>query len=267
MFANVVIGVDGRDCGRDPVRLARELCAEGAKLTLARFHRDYRNLDHAVDKSLRDTERQIAETLLARAAALNKLDVTKAVGAATVHEAFSEYCRESRADLLVIGSGRHAAPGRVDVANWLTRVVSRAPCAVAVAPRGYKSHHGAIRQIGVPDDGSEETRQALAIARRMASHQGAGLSILEGISAADFHRSAYAWNPTGWVSEKIQSLDLLVLPADAEETVRLLHPSVSRALLHGAHAPLLIVTRAAGIPRWGDQTSHETHMSDALERA
>ena len=47
-----------------------------------------------------------------------------------------------------------------------------APCAVAVASRGYAEHHTAISDVGVAYNGSPESTAALAVARQLAARTG-----------------------------------------------------------------------------------------------
>jgi hypothetical protein len=67
------------------------------------------------------------------------------------------------ADLIVVGG---------DVA---VDTVHAAPCAVAVAPRGYAARKAALRTIGVGCDNSAESLGALALARRIAHEAGGSL--------------------------------------------------------------------------------------------
>jgi nucleotide-binding universal stress UspA family protein len=66
--------------------------------------------------------------------------------------------------------------GRVFVGDHTRAALNGAPCAIAVAPAGYRDHFGPIRRIGVGYDGSRESEQALKIARRLAAAHHAELS-------------------------------------------------------------------------------------------
>ena len=57
-----------------------------------------------------------------------------------------------------------------------------APCAVAVASRGYAEHHTAISHIGVAYNGSPESAAALARAQELAAVTGAKVHALEVVS-------------------------------------------------------------------------------------
>jgi nucleotide-binding universal stress UspA family protein len=65
-----------------------------------------------------------------------------------------------------------------------------APCAVAIAARGYASHGGPIAKVGVGYDGSQESRTALASARELAALTGAAVHALEVVSIPAYALSA-----------------------------------------------------------------------------
>jgi nucleotide-binding universal stress UspA family protein len=102
------------------------------------------------------------------------------------------------ADLVVVGSahyfserwttrrgGRSSLPagsgplGRVLLGSVGERLLSGAPCAVAVAPRDHAGHQGRqIRRIAIAFDGSPEARAAVRVARGLASRIDASLHAL-----------------------------------------------------------------------------------------
>jgi hypothetical protein len=53
-----------------------------------------------------------------------------------------------------------------------------APCAVAIAPRGYREHAHEIRAIAVGFDGSAESGLALMAASELAAATGATLKLI-----------------------------------------------------------------------------------------
>jgi nucleotide-binding universal stress UspA family protein len=84
-------------------------------------------------------------------------------------KALHEAAEERRAGLLVVGSSRRGARGRVLAGATAARLLSGSPCPVAVAPRGWERHE-LPKTIGVAfrdtEDGREGLRGALALARR-----------------------------------------------------------------------------------------------------
>ena len=89
------------------------------------------------------------------------------------------------ADLLVVGSCRHALLGRALVGDDTRAALNGAPCAVAVAPRGYAETSDGFRTIGVGYDGSPEARAALDAARALAGRAGAEVKAVWVVSLED----------------------------------------------------------------------------------
>jgi nucleotide-binding universal stress UspA family protein len=84
-----------------------------------------------------------------------------------------------QADLIVVGSSHHGPLGRVLLGSVGERLLSGAPCAVAVAPRGHAAcEPRRIGVIAVAFDGSPEARVALRTAHGLATRTGASLKAL-----------------------------------------------------------------------------------------
>jgi nucleotide-binding universal stress UspA family protein len=71
------------------------------------------------------------------------------------------------AGVVVVGSSHRGRLGRVLPGNVTAAVLHGSGCAVAVAPRGY-SGDAALERIAVAFDGSDESRDALAVAAAIA---------------------------------------------------------------------------------------------------
>jgi nucleotide-binding universal stress UspA family protein len=83
------------------------------------------------------------------------------------------------ADLIVVGSSHHGPLGRVLLGSVGERLLSGAPCAVALAPSGYAaSGPHAASVIAVAFDGSAEAHEALRAAFDLAKRIGAALRAL-----------------------------------------------------------------------------------------
>jgi nucleotide-binding universal stress UspA family protein len=84
-----------------------------------------------------------------------------------------------QADLVVVGSSHHGTLGRVLLGSVAERLLSGAPCAVALAPRGYGARDSRpMRSIAIAFDGSPESRTALRAAHGLATRTGATLHAL-----------------------------------------------------------------------------------------
>jgi nucleotide-binding universal stress UspA family protein len=83
------------------------------------------------------------------------------------------------ADLVVVGSSHHGPAGRVLLGSVGERLLSGAPCAVAIVPRGHAVRDSrALRVIAVAFDGSPEAQLALRTACELARPAEAALHVL-----------------------------------------------------------------------------------------
>ena len=84
-----------------------------------------------------------------------------------------------RADLIVVGSSHHGPVGRVLVGSVGERLLSGAPCSVAIAPRGHSLQEPRrIGVIAIAFDGSPEAQHALRAAHELARRTEASLRVL-----------------------------------------------------------------------------------------
>ena len=93
-----------------------------------------------------------------------------------------EQAERQGADLLVVGSCSHGTFGRAMLGDDTRAALNGAPCAVAIASRGYAEHHNAISNLGVAYNQSPESTAALAVARELAAPTKATVHALEVVS-------------------------------------------------------------------------------------
>jgi nucleotide-binding universal stress UspA family protein len=166
MFSKIVVGVDGRQGGRDAIELARLLAGPGAAITLANVHGTYRHPEQAVEPT--SVWRERAEDLLEVERAAAGIDAKLiAVGGPVVGTALKQLADRSESDLLVVGSCHRGILGRVLLGDDARAAVTQAPCAVAIAPTGYEPS-ARLERIGVGYDDSREAIAALDVARSIA---------------------------------------------------------------------------------------------------
>ena len=137
MFGKIVIGVDGRQGGRDAIALARHLASPDASLTLVYVYgrgpiswwRHQLGEERPFDReaSMLATERERAGIQAGIAC------VPGASPAAGLHDLADTIA----ADLIVVGASRHTLPGRVLLGDDASASLHGAPCPIAVAPPGY----------------------------------------------------------------------------------------------------------------------------------
>jgi nucleotide-binding universal stress UspA family protein len=183
MFKNVLVGVDGRANGRDAIALAARLTDSAGKLTLVHVHSGELHPLHAITPGLLAEERAASAKLLEqeRAGADVKAELLSLV-AMSPGGGLHQQAEEQQADLVVVGSCSHGAFGRVMLGDDTRGALNGAPCAVAIAARGYAGHPTPIARIGVGYDGSPESEAALAVAQGLAAPTNAAVSALEVVS-------------------------------------------------------------------------------------
>jgi len=167
MFENVLVGVDGKPNARDAVALARRLADRGGQLTLGHVHRGEMPSIELLDPAL--------------AAAGVEVEL-KSIVASHPGAGLHQQAERQHADLLVVGSCSRGLFGRATLGDDTRDALNGAPCAVAVAARGYAETSTPIETIGVAYDGSPESAAALELARELAASSGANVKALEVVS-------------------------------------------------------------------------------------
>lgn len=275
MFTNILIGVDGRSGGQDAIALAQALAAPHASFTLA--HAYGLMLSKGAAEAL-PVERAESMELLAR-----ERDRAGISAALVVHARWPagrmlhRVAEEDGTDLIVVGSTRHALLGRVLLGDDTAAAVDGAPCAIAIAPRGFAASPHGLSRIGIGYDGSPESECALAAARQLATGTGAAVTAFSVVSLpavedqapvpADWPREIDALvarrteelaalpgvdtvvsygGPREELSVAARECDLLIVGSRGYGPLRrLVHGSVSRYLMRHVGCPLLILPRGA----------------------
>lgn len=277
----LLVGLDGRQGGRDALELARVLAASedgSSAVAVAVLYFGPLPMEYAL---LPEDETEEAGPLFAEArAALPGIEVeARAYGGASPAAILSGIAEREELDAIVVGSPHRGPIGRVLIGSVAAGLLSGAGCTVAIAPHGYAdSEHGAPRRIAVAYDGGAESKLALKHAEQIACRTGGSLRLLTVATAPTVMPVAGAYVPpaepdpgeimaegTKLVDPRlaVESEELSGEPAqaiaeacgDATELLavgsrgygpvsRVLLGSVSRALATHAPCPLLVVPRA-----------------------
>lgn len=281
MFKNLIVGVDGRPGGRDAIALATRLLTPAGKITLVNVHSGMpptpiassRGAEADADQdslSLLQTERDEAEI------AADLLSFT----ASTPGRGLHQVAERRSADLIVVGSCARGLIGRVMLGDDTKGSLNGAPCAVAIAPRGYADSPLPLATIGVGYDASQESEAALAVAKEVASEHRSLVKALEVVSIPTYAFTGVAPPALGDTVdlllaeakgrvEKLDGVDgraiyglpgeelaafggevdLLVVGSRSYGPVRrLVLGSTSNFLQRHARCPLLVLPRAAEAP-------------------
>jgi nucleotide-binding universal stress UspA family protein len=169
VFTNVLVGVDGQANGRDAIALALRLSDAQGELTFAHVHLGSLNPTHAVAPARAREGHEASHALLEseRAHADVRAELVS-VSALSPGRGLHEQVERQGADLLVVGSSSRGLLGRAMLGDDTRSALNGAPCAVAVAARGYGEAPTPFATIGVGYNHSPESRGALAVAQQVA---------------------------------------------------------------------------------------------------
>lgn len=163
---------------------------------------------------------------------IERIEVDRESYAGSPATAILERAERDAPDALVLGSPHRGAVGRTLLGSVAEEVLHGAPCAVAVAPRGYAgAGHGPFGLIAVAYDGTPEARAALYRGRALAEASRASLRVLTVVAPPVAMPGGVGYAPAE--------------PADPEEVlaeaVRVVGPSVTveGRKLDGPPAPTL----------------------------
>jgi nucleotide-binding universal stress UspA family protein len=264
-----VAGFDGGERGADAVRLGAVLArTAGRRLRVVR-----------VEPGLSAAERLSREV----EAILDPLGLpaeTLPIDGGSPARVLQELAEAEELGMIVLGSTHRAGLGRVMPGSVAERLLSGAPCPVAVAPRGYEPLDPRVIAVGY--DGSREASAALELAADLGAAAEATLRVIavrtapttasagqaELIAAAggapdlqDRLRSAVSDLPSdlralpiferGGAARHLldhaeQGVDLMVLGSRGYGPVRaVLLGSVSATVVRAAPCPVLVAPRAA----------------------
>lgn len=174
----LLVGYDGRPASRDALSFAKALGATNeVELTVASVRGYWPDLlGESYELVVKEDERWIS-----RGATEVLGDTPFSVRVlAGGHETagLRELADAEESDMIVVGSTHRGRVGRVCPGSVGERVLSEAPCAVAVAPRGLADRSFSFGTIAVGFDGSKQAEAALRTAINLAERTGASLRIL-----------------------------------------------------------------------------------------
>jgi nucleotide-binding universal stress UspA family protein len=170
MTAPIVVGVDGTGSGLDAVALAVRLAqATGDPLVVACVYPEGRRPTLEGAAAVHGPAAKALEA--ARALAEEAAAEYRTVPSGSPARGLAELAEEEDAAMLVVGSHRGGAFGRVASGGTAERLLHGSGCPVAVAPRGYRQRvTDKLRRVGVAfvdtPDGHEAVRYAADLAVR-----------------------------------------------------------------------------------------------------
>jgi nucleotide-binding universal stress UspA family protein len=246
MYRSIVIGFDGTEHSRDAVALGVALAqATGASLT---FVHAFYDVPDPLPDPLRGKLRKQAEHTLRELGLEIPGDVVAAkhlVSQRSPARALFEHAEEKEADLIVLGSSRGAAAGRMTSGRLARQVVDGAPCAVVIAAAGLHGREDPRPQcIGVGVDGGAESAHALVAAGELARAFGARLRVMAAVETVEPVLSHYGLEAEELARQELEANAAHALqraveaaPSDvAVDPVRLAGETAAQALTEDATA-------------------------------
>jgi len=264
----IVTGFDGSENSRDGLALAARLAdtlgldlVVQAVLTFAPTEATWSEYG----RMLREEESRLEAEARAALAGFESVEFL-AVPAPSPARELHDLAQDRGAGLIVVGSTHRGVIGRVLPGTVADRLLTAAPCPVAVAPVGYRDSGSSLDPVCVAFDGSPEAEVALELGAELALAQGCPLRLL---AVADPHdaRMVAPGAGTGWaglpiteaameaererLSGEIDSaLASLPEPLDAEGEV-IVDPEPRAALVEATAEAGILVTGSRGYGPFG----------------
>jgi nucleotide-binding universal stress UspA family protein len=199
MTEPIVVGVALRDDDSAPLALGRELAAFlGAPLALVNVF-PYEPVPPMPSAEYEATLREAALEGLERTAEPLRADLEVTVHAVPRYSAvrgLHDAAIDLDAALLVVGSSHRGRLGRVMPGGVGERLLHGAPCAVALAPRGFDDGGRRIARVGVAFIDTPEGREALSAGTLLATLGDASLSTFTVLEPPRFGPGAAT---PGWI--------------------------------------------------------------------
>jgi nucleotide-binding universal stress UspA family protein len=176
MTGPIVVGVDGTGSGQDAVALAVRLAqATGDPLLVACVYPEGRRSQLDADAVRGPAAKALeAAWALAEEAAAEY----RTVPSGSPARGLAELAEEEDAALLVVGSHRSGAFGRVASGGTAERLLHGSGCPVAVAPRGYRRRvTDKLRRLGVAFADTPDGHEAVRYAADLAARSGLPLTL------------------------------------------------------------------------------------------
>ena len=232
----VIVGLDGREHDADAIALGRSIqAALGGTICLA----------HVIPPgppgqgrmALEALEREDGTRLLVQAAeALDGRIETELIDPVPAAEGLAWLAANRPESMLVVGSSHRGPVGRIVPGGVASRLLARAPCAIAVAPRGYaRVPRAPAVGIGAAYNATPESDVALAAAAAAASRLAVPLRVYHAVDQdSDSVASDDVPTRTEDLASDIVAAALRQLPPELEATGSVLSGDAAAVIAEAA---------------------------------
>jgi len=176
MYRRIIVGHDLKDGGRDALALGHAISeATGASLVVAGIFRvAAQPFEFPIEWI--EAEKRMATEIQQAAAAVGAEAETRPSSSPT--RGLNFLAEELDADLVVVGSSSRGKADQIFAGNVGLGLLHGSPCAVAIAPQGYREHERELSTIVVGYDGTHESDLALRDAIDLAKAGGCKLKLV-----------------------------------------------------------------------------------------
>jgi nucleotide-binding universal stress UspA family protein len=276
VYSKIIVGYDGTRRGEDAFALGALLAKEtGISLLVAHVTGEqpkWTNIDRDYQRSLRGRLGDVFGRVKEAAAAQGVRYETASFSSVAPARGLRDLAKSVENALLVLGSTHRGSLGRVFIGSVGQQLLEDAPCAVAVAPRGFeKAADRQLSSLGVGFDGSPEANVALRHADALAGTLDASLRAIAAVkrresAGADLGETVrelsqrpgtalqpelelVRGDPASALSKAAADLDLLITGSRGHGPMRhAVVGSVAAKLMRTSPSPVLVVPRGAGGP-------------------
>ncbi len=177
---SILVGYDGLSGSRDALALTRVLAPLMGADVIAASVLTYAPTEATwalYERMLKDDEERLAAEAREGLQGVGSVETVAVCGSSPPRD-LSLLAERREADLMVLGSTHRGTIGRVLPGTVADRLMSGAPCPLAIAPHDFDAVDAKLQTIGVAYDGSAEAESALGLAAELAPAAGASLELV-----------------------------------------------------------------------------------------
>jgi nucleotide-binding universal stress UspA family protein len=191
----IVVGLDDRAEGTDALHLAAMLAPPSGAELIAVSVFPPPVADPNAHQGTVEADAEFIFDKARRATPGLELE-TRALIGTSPPKVLDEIAEAEQADLIVLGSTHRGTLGHILPGSTASRLLHGAPCAIAVAPRGFtQRRESGLRRIAVGYDGLPESRAAVRVAEQLAEAEDASLLLLAVAEPPPSHRDMRSPSP------------------------------------------------------------------------